>query len=107
MALADLTETELEIVYECLMAAAHGPFIPDWEFSTLFGVEQQEVAKIAERWPDVDDNDEAVRLSINNSLNNLTGYPIDREDAWNIYISVGPEELVRILKKFRKGIWDE
>ncbi|WP_162584044.1 hypothetical protein [Variovorax sp. PBS-H4] len=31
------------IISECLWAAADGPFFPDWEFSTLFGLSREEV----------------------------------------------------------------
>jgi alginate production protein len=38
-------------MYECLCAAAEGPFFPDWEFQLLFGLERARVAEIVARCP--------------------------------------------------------
>lgn len=92
-----MDEKQLHIIGECLTAAASGRFIPDWEFSALFGLELREVADIAAAWPHVDQNEETVTLAINNSFGTLTGYPIDRPEEWHDYISVTPEELLIIF----------
>ncbi len=104
MALADLSDVDRRIVLECLQAAANGPFFPDWEFQTLFGLERSEVAEIANRWPNVDENDDNVYVAIKNAMNNLLGYPIDREREWSNFISVGPQELARVFAKLRGAL---
>ena len=93
MSLLDLRGHEREIVFECLGAAVDGPFFPDDDFHTIFGLEREDVAEIVKSWPDVDDSDEDVSTAINNAMNNLLGYPHGREDAWDDFISVSPEEV--------------
>jgi hypothetical protein len=51
MHLERLSRQESNIVGEALRAAADGPFFPDWEFSTLFGLKREEVRRIANEWP--------------------------------------------------------
>lgn len=104
MALADLSDVERKIVRECLHAAANGPFFPDWEFSTLFGLERSEVAEFANHWPNIDESDEKICAAINNAMNNLLGYPIDREGEWSSFISVEPKELMIVLGKLRGAL---
>ena len=57
----ELTEKEMELVRQCLRAAVQGPFFPDWEFHTLFGLEREDVAAVLSRWPDLDDSREVDR----------------------------------------------
>jgi len=101
VALSDLDAKEREVVLECLRAAAAGPFFPDWEFQTLFGVNRDDVKTIVDAWPSVDEAQENVSVAINNSMNNLLGYPHGREKDWPRYISVPPTEVRRIFDKWR------
>ncbi|MBW3624926.1 MAG: hypothetical protein KY468_16110 [Armatimonadetes bacterium] len=96
-----LTQKEKQVIGECLRAAAEGPFFPDWEFSTLFGLDREEVKQIAEAWPDIDGTQERVGVGINNALNNLLGYPHHKEGDWAKYISVSEDEVDRIFCKWR------
>jgi hypothetical protein len=101
MALKDLNELEKAVIMECLKASVDGPFFPEWEFDTIFGLTREEVNEILEALPDVDDSMEDVQMAINNSLCNLLGYPHQQEQYWSDYISVPPEEVARILRKWR------
>lgn len=101
MPVKDLNPTEREIVKDCLRAAVEGPFFPDWEFSTLFGLERDEVRKILESWPHLDEQNNDVVLAINNSFNNLIGYPHGLHDNWSDFIPVDVAELARIFSKWR------
>ncbi len=56
-----LNNQEIEIIGKCLDAVIQGPFLIDqqaddqwWEFPTLIGLEPEEVADIADLWPNVD-----------------------------------------------------
>jgi len=100
MALANLTPEERKVVLECLNAAAMGPFFPDWEFQTLFGVERTDVKSVIDAWPSVDESDAIVDAAIANSMNHLLGYPHGHVRAWSQYISVTPKEVLRILQKW-------
>jgi hypothetical protein len=70
-----LDQREMQLIGDCLWAAADGPFFEDWEFRALFGLERTEVKRIAAEWPRVNPDDEIVSLAVQNSLNNLLGYP--------------------------------
>jgi hypothetical protein len=97
-----LDERDQQMMGECLRAAAEGPFIPEWEFHTLFGLYRWEVANIAAAWPNVDDADEVAEAAINNSLLHLWGYPIDAKERWAEYISAPRDELERVLDEWRR-----
>ena len=86
MNLERLEPSERDLIGQCLRASATGPFFPDWEFSTLFGLERIELCAIADVWPGVG-NRELTELAINNSLNNLVGYPHGCDGIWSQWIS--------------------
>jgi hypothetical protein len=102
MSLTDLDEHELDVVRQCLQAAVEGPFFPDWEFETLFGLERDEVRRVLGSWPDIDETDQNVVIAINNAFNNLLGYPTpNKGEIWPRFISVGGMELARIFDKWK------
>lgn len=75
----------------------------DWsEFSTIFSLSQPEVEHIADSWPNIP-TDENVERAINNSFNNLLGYPHHCDDLWSEYISVSQAELADIYRQWRKS----
>lgn len=94
-------EKQRRIIAECLNAAAFGRFFPDWEFQTLFGLKRDELAKIAAEWPHVDQTSEMVNLAVNNSINNLLGYPIKHSEELSHYLSISREELHIIFDSWR------
>ena len=102
MPLADLNERERDVVRECLHAATEGPFFPDWEFATIFGLERDEVRQVLASWPDLDETNETVVCAINNSFNNLLGYPTrNKQEIWPKFISVDGMDLARIFDKWK------
>jgi hypothetical protein len=100
MSLETLDDRERELVGQCLRAAASGPFFPDWEFSTLFGLERGEMLAIAQRWPSSADW-EFAEVAVNNALVNLLGYPHGCDAVWEEWISAPPERLRDLLAKVR------
>jgi hypothetical protein len=99
--LSSLSEREKRTVFECLRAASEGPFFPDWEFHTLFGLEREQVRRIAAAIPDIDDSSEKAALAINNAMAHLTGYPHHQQAVWSQFISVPEEEVDRVFSKWR------
>ncbi len=106
-----LDDREIEIIGECLNALTHPPFLKgrstddDWwrsEFNSVMGFSPEEFCDIANRWPNVDFDSTDVRVAVNNSMNNLLGYPHHCEADWPQYISVSPLEVARLLKKWRR-----
>jgi len=101
MSLDNLKPQEQKVVLECLRASTEGPFFPDQEFSTLFGLSRSEVRAVIDQWPVDDRSDEKAALAINNAINNLLGYPHDQEEAWSKYMSGSREEVYAIFEKWR------
>lgn len=102
MSLKNLDSQEREVVRECLRASVQGPFFPEWEFQTIFGLTRDEVRAIFYAWPQLNESDESVVRAINNSFNNLLGYPArNKQELWQNYISVSPIELARIFDKWK------
>jgi len=101
MPFSDLNEDDRRIIGDCLWAAADGPFFPDWEFHTLFGIEREVARQVAESWPDVDHESDDVDLAVNNSIVHLIGYPHRSQDAWSNWIRVNRHALPPILARWR------
>jgi 8-oxo-dGTP pyrophosphatase MutT (NUDIX family) len=67
-------------IYKAVLhAAAHGPFFPDWEFATIFGFNRAEIAQHADALCDPLEAEQWRAL--NNSFNNLLGYPHQHDSA--------------------------
>ena len=114
MSKQNLSDDEIRVIRECIKAAAYGPFFVDeeakdnpyWEIHSIFGLTIDELRRIADEFPNLDLEDEDVRLAINNSIKNLLGYPHGcSQEVWSKYISVSEDELRQILFKWkgRKG----
>ena len=81
MGLDRLSDADKALVGQALRAAVDGPFFPEWEFHTLFGLTRSEIRAIADAWPNVDLTSSDVALAANNALNNLLGYPHGQDSA--------------------------
>jgi hypothetical protein len=103
MDLHRISDSDKAIVGQALRAAADGPFFPDWEFDTIFGLTRNEVRAIAHAWPNVELNRADVAVAVNNSLNNLLGYPLDEAEGWNRWISVSPSQLGELFCRLRNS----
>lgn len=102
MSLDNLDEKERDVVRECLRAAVEGPFFPEWEFHIIFGLERDDVRRVLLCWPELDEADKSVVRAINNSFNNLLGYPSrNKQEIWPKFISVSGIELARIFDKWK------
>ncbi len=94
----ELSEREKEIVKQCLRAAVEGPFFPEWEFHTLFGLRTDEARRALEAWPNGKVTKD-VRRAVVGAMNHLTGYPHGEEERWKSYIAAEPEEVRSILDR--------
>jgi hypothetical protein len=101
-----LSKRESDTIKEVLHAAADGPFFPDWEFQTIFGITRERVRRIADEWPLPNAPPGDVVLAVNNSLNWLLSYPHRKHDLWSDWISVDQcavNELYNNLRGKRNG----
>ncbi len=96
-----LTEVDKTIVGQALRAAADGPFFPDWEFHTLFGMERGKVRAIADAWPKPAASSEEMTRAVHSSLGNLVGYPHRKDAEWPHWISVSHQQLNELFNHLR------
>jgi hypothetical protein len=94
---------EKDTVRRALLAAADGPFFPDWEFETLFGVSRDQVRETARAIQTGLSSNEMQFRSVNQSLFMLTSYPIEQTQCLTDYQLDRPE-LARLLKKIRVSL---
>jgi hypothetical protein len=92
-AMENLTDTDKLLIKNCLRACVEGPFFPDWEFSTLFGLTRDEVNSIYIKFPDINEKKSDTSLAINNAFNMLLFYPHEKNDILEKYIHISRNEL--------------
>ena len=97
----NLNEKEKAVVLECLKATADGPFFDDDDFHILFGLDRNEIRKIIADFQNINDSDTLAMGVINDSINNLIGFPHNKWEIWDNYISISPDELERLFKKWK------
>ena len=73
----------------------------DFEFQTIMGVDVEEFIDIVEAWPEIDEKNEKVKSAINNSMNNLLGYPHGMHNKWSEVMDPSLQEIARIFRKWR------
>ena len=93
--------TDFQAFKESLVAAARGPFFPDWEFHTLFGLDRIEVQSIADSFSSATPLAGDVALALNGAMANLLGYPHGQDSAWSQWLSVTPRELEVMYSHWR------
>ena len=86
---------------ESLVAAARGPFFPDWEFHSLFGFDRLEFIAIADSFSPITPLTGDVALALNGAMNNLIGYPHNKEATWSQWLTVTPAELQAVYFRWR------
>lgn len=98
-----LTQKQITVIGECLRAAAYGPFFPDGEFNSIFGLTRAQVAAVADQWPVVLKNADIVDTAIHNAFNNLIGYPIknDKMAVWDEFVSTDRNDLVELFRDWQ------
>ncbi|QTE31094.1 hypothetical protein [Pengzhenrongella sicca] len=97
-----LTDRDEGTLLACLRAAVEGPFFPDWEFHTLFGLDRDEVRAVLTSWPSCE-NPEDQFSAVNNAMNNLLGYPHGRDDVWPEFIPASRTEVDDLLWRIREA----
>jgi hypothetical protein len=95
------SDSDFQAFKQALIAAAQGPFFPDWEFHTLFGFNRADVHFIAESFSPTTEIAGDVALAINSAIGNLIGYPHGKSDIWSKWLSVTPAELEAIHSRWR------
>lgn len=102
MALSKLSPGDRRIIFECLTAAAKGPFFDDDEFQIIFGLSRSELLSIVARIPRLDDVEPQVGQAIGNSFNNLLRYPHGHQARWSDWISASPAMVEEVEERWRQ-----
>jgi hypothetical protein len=97
-AVARLSVPQRQLVGACLEAIAHGAYLPEWEFQTVMGNFRDEVCAVASAWPAVNGD---TFLAVNNTLNNLLGYPHGRWSELTEVLGVDEQAVAEVLKIWR------
>jgi len=100
--LGELTPHQVSAVKASLRAAAEGPFFPDWEFQTLFGVERDLVGRLSHDLHDTTVAESDKECAVMNTLAHLLGYPHGRDTDLLTYVPDGREELALIAAQLRE-----
>jgi len=90
---------DFRVLKASLLAAARGPFFPDWGFGTLFGLQRAEVETIAEGFSPSTPIAGDVALALHNAVSNLLGYPHGQDAAWHEWFTVTPSEIKAVYDK--------
>jgi hypothetical protein len=101
-AIKKISTDDINIIKSVLRAVVEGPFFPDWEFHTLFGLNRNDVRKIMEEWPRLEDENENISLAINNAFNNLLFYPHRKDDSINDYIQISKKALKKKYNEWKE-----
>jgi hypothetical protein len=96
-----MTQELYKPLNEALAAAARGPFFPDWEFETLFGLTRAEVSALAGSIASPFTSSQTQRLALADAVANLLGYPHGREADWAAWLSVSQRELEAVYSDWR------
>jgi hypothetical protein len=93
MPFTDLSPRDQQIAFECLRAAAKGPFFTDYDLAVVFGLSRQQLLAVVARIPHLDDTEPEVRRAIGHAFNELLRYPHNMHKHWGAWISATPAEV--------------
>ena len=101
-----LSQHDSDCIGECLTAFAYGPFIPDTDFSTVSGLNRNQIKSVADGWPAPIVDPNIVERAVRSALNNLSGYPIAKPhlEMMSEYISVEREQLRPLPLRYIKTL---
>jgi len=85
---------------EALAAAASGPFFPDWEFDTLFGMSRAELSALVGTISHSPPTSQQL-IAVGNAVNNLLSYPHGQEAQWSLWLTCTSGELESAYANWR------
>jgi hypothetical protein len=94
-----LSERDAGIIGRALRASVDGPFFPEWEFQTLFGLSRDQVRAVADAWPRLLP-ELVTETAVCNALNNLSGYPTGGAGHLSSY-GLDRDQLLVLLRRIQ------
>jgi hypothetical protein len=101
MTLAKLSDTDRQIILQCLNAILKGRFL-EGEFDARLGIEPGEFERIVAAYPNVDDSDDDSNetLTINNCLNEVCHGIRFSNREWAQWFNVSKSEVEEVYRKW-------
>lgn len=100
MRLDGFTDHERQVLAECLIAAANGPFFDEVDLRCLIGRSRSELLALASRLDGTTDCGEDIAGAVGLCLLNLTAYPHGQNGAWNQWFSATREQVAELDHKW-------
>jgi hypothetical protein len=104
-----LTDTEQRVVLACMRFLRFGPDFDEVEYHTVLGVYPEQLDRIIDTWPNLDDSDHCSSefLAINNCMALASrGWWLrqqqQRTQEWAQWFDVPCEEVDRIFHRWRE-----
>src|SRR5262245_27901399 len=104
MSVKKLSETEQEVVHQCIRAVNSGKLIDDREFHARLGFDRSELNDILDKWPLIEDSDDnsTAALVVNNCLNEVS-YGCDISPSeWANWFKVSRDEVKRLFERWAR-----
>ena len=99
--MSEVLETDRANVLRCIRAIVEGPFIPDWEFSTVMGFTRDEMAGWLATDPQAFD-ETGLWMAIA-AMNNLSGYPHKMNEKVFEMTGLNRQDVRPLLVRFRRA----
>ena len=101
MSLAKLSDSDRQIILQCLNAIFKGRFL-EGEFQTRLGIESEELEQIIAAYPNIDDSDDDSKeaLAINNCLNEVSNGRGFSDLEWSKWFNVNKSEVGEVFGKW-------
>lgn len=102
MALTHLSESEQDIVRQCLVALRDGRYLSEDDLLSRVGVPAAAYDRILGRWPDVDDRDDDSDecLVVNNALNEVCHGVRIPEREWPRWFTVPRDAVAETYRRW-------
>lgn len=102
--LKKLTTREKGIIFSCLRCILEGDDIEDPEFHTRLGAGRDELRKILNQWPHVDDSEDnsAACLLINNCINEICNGIWFSKEKWDKWFSVDRDQVRAVFAQWAR-----
>ena len=101
MSLAKLSDSDRQIILQCLNAILKGNFL-EGEFHTRLGIEREELEHVVAAYSQIDDSDDNsnAALAINNCLNEVCHGIRFSNREWSRWFSVNRSEVDEVYRRW-------
>jgi len=105
MSLAALTDSEREVIRQCVVALRDGRFLDESDIESRVGLSADAYDRLRAQWPDLDDRDDDSEacLLVNNALNEVS-HGVRLSDAdWARWFTVPRAQVAQVYRRWANG----